>query len=237
MRESIVAAIAPTRTTRPTEGSRREYAKGERRARIVKAAHDLLRQVGVDELSMRAVADRAGVSLSTVYNLFESKQAILARVFDEDLAAFEQRVAGAHSTDVLQRIFDALDIACDLYEADPAFYRATMVRPPAGSGDAVLQASVREPRVSFWHSLIAAAVAEGWLRAASDPAVVGTLLVQVFSGIQADWIAGEISAGALRRELRFGFAVTLLAFATQPAATRLGAMAVSLQGELSALRG
>lgn len=217
------------------DGSRREQAKRERRERIVKAAHDLLRAVGIEELSMRAVADRAEVSLSTVYNLFDSKQAVLARVFDQDLADFERLVAAARSSDMLARMFDALDIAADLYRADPAFYRAIMWRRPGG-GELGLQATLRAPRIRFWRTMVAAALREGSLRRGSDPAVVSALLIQISAGALGDWIAGEIGVETLRRELKLGFAVTLLAFAARSAAPRLRRMSGDLHHQLSAAR-
>jgi AcrR family transcriptional regulator len=219
------------------DGSRREQAKRERRARIVNATYDLLREVGVEDLSMKAVAARAEVSLSTVYNLFESKQAILARVFDQDLARFEALVEVAPAQDVLERIFAALDIAADLYEADPAFYCATMWRQPAGGGDLQLQTTLREPRIRFWRNMVAAAVREGSLRRRTEPAVVGALMIQISGGVLGDWIAGDISIQSLRKEIKFGFAAALLPFATGAAAPRLRAIIGHLHGELRAARG
>jgi AcrR family transcriptional regulator len=218
------------------DGSRRERAKQERRTRIVNATHDLLREVGVEDLSMKAVAARAGVSLSTVYNLFESKQAILARVFDQDLARFEALVGAAPAHDVLDRIFDALDIAADLYEADPAFYRAIMWRRPSGGGDLKLQTTLREPRIRFWRTMVAAAIREGWLRPGADPAVVGALMIQISGGVLGDWIAGDISIQTLRKEIKLGFAAALAPFATRAAAPRLRALIGQLHRELSLAR-
>ena len=57
--------------------SRREEAKAERRHRIIAAARDLIKETGDTGLSMRAIAARAGVSLTTPYNLFGSKRAIV----------------------------------------------------------------------------------------------------------------------------------------------------------------
>ena len=215
------------------DGSRREQAKTERRGRIVRAACDLLREIGLDALSMKAVATRAGVSLSTVYNLFESKQAILARVFDQDLERFEALVAAAPARDVLDRIFDALDIAADLYEADPAFYRATMGRRPAGSAEDGAEAAMREPRIRFWRNIVADAVRDGWIQRDADPAVVGALMIQISGGVIADWIAGEISVDILRKEMKFGFAVALLPFATRAASKPLRTRISALHRELS----
>jgi AcrR family transcriptional regulator len=226
-----------TTSTPAPDGSRRERAKRERRVRIVTATYDLLREVGVEDLSMKAVAARAEVSLSTVYNLFPSKQAILARVFDQDLARFEALVEAAPAQDVLARIFDALDIAADLYEADPAFYRATMWRRPAGGGALELQTTLREPRIRFWRNMVAAAVREGSLRRRTDPAVVAALMIQISGGVLSDWIAGDISIQGLRREIKLGFAAALLPFATGGAAPRLRAIVSRLHRELSAARG
>lgn len=220
----------------PVEGSRREQAKGERRARIVKAAYDLLREVSAQDMSMKALAARAGVSLSTVYNLFDSRQAILSRVFDQDLERFEQLVRAAPAEDALERIFAALDIAADLYEADPDFYRATMARHPRAA-DRELETAVREPRIAFWRTMTSAAVQEGWLRGDTDPAVVGALLIQITGGVLGDWVAGDISIPVLRREIKLGFAAALLAFAAPAAVPRLRRLVGDLHGELSRARG
>ena len=218
------------------DGSRREQAKGERRARIVNATYALLREIGIEELSMKAVAAKAGVSLSTCYNLFESKQAILARVFDQDLEHFEALVAAAPASDQLERIFNALDVAADLYQADSAFYRATMGRRSASGALSGEEDVMRGPRILFWQTMVAGAVRDGWVRSGTDPAVVGALMIQISGGVLADWIAGEISVDILRKEMKFGFAAALLPFATRPAAIKIRALIGLLHQELSTAR-
>lgn len=227
-----IEALAPS--AQPT--SRRELAKEERRGRIVAAAHDLLREVGIDELSMKQVAARAGLSLSTVYNLFGSKQAVLAVVFDLDLQTYAALVASAPSADALERILDCIDLAADLYEADPGFYRAMMWRSAGGAGDPFLNAALREPRHRFWRKMIADAAAEGRLSPFVDPAVLGALIVQIFNGVLVDWIAGVISLDAFRAEAKFGFCVALSAFAAEADARRLRDRVEALQDVLSASR-
>ena len=61
---------------------KREQAKAERRHRIVRAARDLIRETGDTDLSMRMLAQRAKVSLSTPYNLFGSKRAVVLAVLE-----------------------------------------------------------------------------------------------------------------------------------------------------------
>lgn len=213
--------------------SRREEAKSGRRGRIVDAACALLREADVDELSVKTIAARAGVSVSTVYNLFDSKEEVLASVFDLDLAQFEQRVAAGRSQDALARIFDAIDIAAELYRADPGFYRAIMWRMPGGAGDPALSVALRAPRNRFWRAMVEAAVAEGHLKPRTDPAVLAALLIQIFGGVLSNWVAGEITTDQLRAQARFGFAVALSAFASRPAAGRLRGQIDELHAALS----
>src|SRR5882757_1389715 len=139
--------------------SRREEAKSARRDRILAAAHDLLREVDAETVTVKAIAARSGLSAATIYNLFGSKTAILSQVFDLDLRGFEALVAEAPSADSLDRIFDSITIAARLYRDDPNFYRLTMVaRGGVGQGFR-FDAAVREPRMRFWRRLVEAAIA------------------------------------------------------------------------------
>jgi AcrR family transcriptional regulator len=203
--------------------SRREQAKAGRRQRIVDATCDLLREVGLDDLSMKLVAARADVSLSTVYNLFESKQAVLAAVLDQDLVRFEAMVRAARSQDALARIFDALGIAARLYRDDPGFYRAILWRRPSPGPDRAFDAAMLEPRTRFWQGMVASAKSAGFLKVDADPEALGTLMSRIMFGAIADWIGGRISEERLRAEAAFGFAVALQPFATRAATARLQA--------------
>jgi AcrR family transcriptional regulator len=216
--------------------SRREAGKSGRRGRIVDATRTLLRELGPEELSMKMIAARAGVSVSTVYNLFESKETVLASVFDLDLVQFEQRVADARSPDALARIFDAIDIAADLYRADPGFYRAIMWRLPGGAGDRQLNAALRAPRNRFWRGMVEEAIAGGQLKPGTNPVVLAALLIQIFGGVLSSWISNEITADQLQAEAKFGFAVALSAFASEAAAERLRGQIDQLHTALAAGR-
>jgi AcrR family transcriptional regulator len=201
--------------------ARREEAKGERRNRILAAAHDLLREIDADTVTVKAIATRSGLSAATIYNLFGSKTVILSQVFDRDLSGFEALVEAAEAGDSLDRIFDSITIAARLYRDDPNFYRLTMVaRGGVGQGFR-FDSAVREPRMRFWRRLVEAAVAEGALRSDTDAAVVSVLLVQIASGALMDWASDAISVDQLEAETSFGFAAALTNFAVKSAETRL----------------
>ena len=214
------------------ELSRRDLGKKERRTRIVNAAYDLLREAGVDALSVIKVAERARVSPATVYNLFGTKGAILAQVFDQDLKAFTTVVGRARAADALDHIFKAISIAAGLYKEDPGFYRAIMHMRP-NQADPDLYAAMRAPRIEFWRGMIQKAGEEGLLRRDANSGILSVLATQIASGVLAEWVSGVISADQLERETSYGFAVILMQYATPKGAKKLAPRIAALEKALA----
>ncbi|GAA1416201.1 TetR family transcriptional regulator [Streptomyces thermospinosisporus] len=64
----------------------------ERLARILDACADLLDEVGYDDLSTRAVAQRAGVPIGSVYRFFGNKRQMADALAQRNLERFTARV-------------------------------------------------------------------------------------------------------------------------------------------------
>ncbi|MGW4273490.1 TetR family transcriptional regulator [Streptomyces seoulensis] len=64
----------------------------ERLTRILDACADLLDEVGYDELSTRAVAQRAGVPIGSVYRFFGNKRAMADALAQRNLERYTERV-------------------------------------------------------------------------------------------------------------------------------------------------
>jgi AcrR family transcriptional regulator len=58
-------------------------------ARVLIAAREVLAQRGIDDFTMAAVADRAGLAAGGIYRRFESKDALLRKVKDDVFAELE----------------------------------------------------------------------------------------------------------------------------------------------------
>ena len=67
----------------PTAPETLPRGQQERRARIVRAALNLLEESEYDRIQMRDVAERAGVALATIYRYFSSKEHLYAAVLHE----------------------------------------------------------------------------------------------------------------------------------------------------------
>jgi AcrR family transcriptional regulator len=108
--------------------SRRSYHHGDARNALVAAAADLLEEVGAAGLSLRQVAEHAGLSRQAPYNHFDNKEALLAELVRE---GFEQ-LAAALAAGEDPRARNALARAADVYirraQEAPALFRLMFSR-------------------------------------------------------------------------------------------------------------
>lgn len=64
-----------------------------RRADILEAARDVVREDGYGGLAIRAVAQKAGVALGTVYTFFSSKEELYVAVYTEGVEQLHKEIA------------------------------------------------------------------------------------------------------------------------------------------------
>jgi AcrR family transcriptional regulator len=188
--------------------SRREEAKEERRRRIVTAARDLIRETGDVGVSMRAIAGRADVSLSTPYNLFGSKRAIVLAVL-EDIREFTERFAKLRPANALERIFQVLSMSIRYCVDDPDFYRALWTGVFDLSGKEVRSALLLPERDAFWLSLVDAAALEGALSPEIDAAMLLRSLDLTYASIMLSWVVGALRTSELEAVAGYGYALSL----------------------------
>ena len=82
----------------------REEAKARRRGRILRAAVDILARDGPAALSTGRIAERAGVSVATLYNLIGKKDDILLLLITDTIATLESRLAPFTDADPLTQL-------------------------------------------------------------------------------------------------------------------------------------
>jgi AcrR family transcriptional regulator len=74
---------------------------------ILEAARDLLAARGLQGLSMRALAERVGITAAALYHYFDSKDALVERVVQQGFRRFGEYLrsaAGAHPVGSLERV-------------------------------------------------------------------------------------------------------------------------------------
>ncbi len=86
------------------------------RAEVLQAAGELIAQAGVEGLSMRRLAERAGVAVGTLYNQFGDRDGILVAFVSNGLDELERHLdaePAAEPIDTTRLLFDALDATVD----------------------------------------------------------------------------------------------------------------------------
>jgi AcrR family transcriptional regulator len=205
------------------EGGRREQAKAERRTRIVRAARDLIRETGDTDLSMRMIARRADVSLTTPYNLFGSKRAVVLAVF-EDERDFVVRFSRLAAANAIERIFHAHELAMSYFIDDPEFYRTlwkALLNTQGGDATGLATPERLERNRAAWRALLEGAQDEGLLGAAVSSDMLERALSCFSNGAMLAWAVGVLPTAALSPTVALGYALALRGAATPSGAAIL----------------
>ncbi|CAN5489890.1 hypothetical protein BH10PSE12_BH10PSE12_07160 [soil metagenome] len=192
--------------------NKREANKRERRARVLTAARSMIHD---DSFSMRALAEKAGVSVVTAYSLFGSRQNIISALYVEDLIVFEDEL-DALRVDAIERMFAALRLAAEHFEESPAFNRA-MFRAIYGSADSALSDGFITPRVRSWEKLVAEAAATGLLDGDVNANAMAKNIIHMLLGSILDWVRDNITLEQMHAEVAYGLSLILIPVATKKA--------------------
>ena len=103
--------------------SRREEAKEFNRARIRAAAEDIIRNEGMEALTMRRLAEEAQVSLRTPYNLFGSKTDVLISLLEEAELELAPLSGGGSVGSFLEQLLASLDRIEAFLGSDEEYFR------------------------------------------------------------------------------------------------------------------
>ena len=180
------------------------------RAHVLDAARDFVEQHGVEQLSMRRLADEAGVSVRTLYNHFGDKEGLLAALIQRSLDSMDVAVHQLSATDPIERIWEAITLSIDKVVADipKAVVRAVLM------DDRLLdQVNLRWSGWDLIVTEIRAATRRGALRDDIDPDVLADHAAMVLFHLQRRWTAGDITAEQLRAGALHAFDICLLAIA------------------------
>ena len=206
-------------------------ASVQRRRDIIAAARALLRDHEPDEIVVAEVAQSAGVSVATVYNLVGTRDRLLLAVLDDAVADVDLAVGLRDDTDPIDRVVAVVTTAIDVILSDPVVHRrvlGSLGRIPTGLWlDEGLERLLAE-RLEECDDA-------GLLRAGLP---VDRLVVAVqlgFRGALMSWVLGRLTEDRVRVEAEL-MACCVLASATCPESAQvLGARIDALIGR-SALR-
>ncbi len=160
---------------RPYDTSGRRAAAERNRGAVLRACRELLERDGYQATTVRAVAERAGVSVETVYKAFGSKQRLLKTVYDVALAGDDEPVPIGQRPAV-RRILATPDphrkltlyaaFVCDLYQRLGGLLAVLAAADPEL---AEVAAVTEQERLLGLRAFVAHLAEEGLLRPGLDP--------------------------------------------------------------------
>ena len=132
----------------------------QQRRRIRRAAAEVYREHGIGGFTVRAIAERAGISTGALYSYFENLHELLRSLWTEPVAAANERLEAlaAAEPDPLRRIAAILEGYADFARREPEIYRSLLlfVRPSA-----LPPPEVQPADAAPVHRLLREAIAEG----------------------------------------------------------------------------
>lgn len=181
--------------------------KDIRRQRVmedfIRAAREILENEGLEGVSARKVAERAGWSYATIYNYFQDINHLLWHcipAYLADIYSYIQAATGGESSG-RQQIIAAHKAYARYFLDNPKIYRF-MFLTEMGPPPAELAAKLAEPILGQGQAQVLSLCAQQGLIAEEDIALVGELIVSAVNGAMYMQATGKFPLSPDRLEQR-----------------------------------
>lgn len=191
----------------------RESQKNARRQTILDAARTLIQEGKNRDFSMPNLADKAGVSLVTPYNLFGSKSNILLEIAREDIFERARDIEAIPRETLATWIADVSRTLARVYYRNRHFYRRLIVTLTAQES-AEGQREVLELGYDMFEPAVARLQGEGRLLTAASARTLAQHLSHSVSGSLQHRLMERGTEERLRTEIEIGILITLAGFCT-----------------------
>jgi AcrR family transcriptional regulator len=179
----------------------RDDQKRATRERVLEAARDLFNDVGYDETTIRAIAERAGVSVGSVFTTFASKAEVLSHVMiarlDELYAEFN-RVLPYLRGSTADRLCSIFAIHYEFEASRLKLFLAHIAASYSPSDDPGVTPYGRNARLQgMLRDVLANGVERGEVRADLDLSLVVEMLLAAYAWNYRWAAAGQADAAAM----------------------------------------
>jgi AcrR family transcriptional regulator len=144
----------------PDDGVRR-LQKAERREQIMEVAREMYRTQSYDEINIKGVAERAGISHGLIYHYFPSKESLFLAVVEEGIREMLESMApatAAASTSWPEAGLEAIRKYFDFAQENSRVYLNIFQGPVAGMPE--LQAVCEAARTALGEALLGELLAQ-----------------------------------------------------------------------------
>jgi len=205
----------------------------ERRKRILNAAREFVGRVGYDNVTMKGLAEAAGVTAPTLYNTFGSKDELLYEAVLEHYEELLEEAGPAVGVRGLDRVIAMLTSTAETVTREPNYVRTLMDSFRSRPGGRRLGRALRLEGLQALVEAVEEMRSDGELQEWVDPTVLATLISGVRRGVTIDWAGGRIALDDLTDMMICSACVMLAGATTGEAAERCRQIAEERQGRLS----
>ena len=192
-----------------------------RRQRILDAASEIIIAKGIDGLTTRGLAEAAGVTAPTLYNLIGGKKDIIQAMLIRSAENIKVQITLEGKNSPLEMIEAIIKAASNPGTEGIEHLRAMIISSDrilgsyAAKGDGSLPASpAGQIPIDIMTDVCRKAIAQGYLRGNVPASELGQQLFICCRGPQRDWAFDVISGKEMVRRVRRGFHLTLAADAS-----------------------
>ncbi len=205
----------------------RAQKMAERRERILEAAREIIAEGGLEALTTRALAERAQVTVPTVYNLVGAKDQVLFAAVEDQTARFLAAL-GSHSEEPPATRAISVCRACvtELIRA-PHYYRAILLLMHASDAGAEVRRAVGRTVVEELEKATRALAATGDLADWITPRSLAERMGVALTATALQWATGDLPDAELERTAALGAALLLLGVTQGAARDAIEALARS----------
>lgn len=163
-----------------------------RRTRILDLTRELIAEQGLSGFSVSELGQRAHVAKQTIYNIFQTKERMIATAINEYFERREDEIRYGSPQGTLERMIERTLIAGRRTALQPNYMAALMMVYFSVDPDADIWAAIQRSTVHAHKSWIENLAANGLLQSWIDPDVLIADLALLGSGITLEWCRGHI---------------------------------------------
>jgi|GEM_PF-388095 len=215
--------------------SLREVNIESRRQRILEAARGLIAGGGMQSLSMRKLAVESGLAVTTLYNLYGSRDDILFALVQDAIDRIVPILdAEAPIEEPLARCRAVITVSVQYFAENDAIYRPMMVASYEGLSNALAaDRRLAKRAAGMQREGIEQAIEQGLLADTLDPERLGEQIYHGYELACVQWAFGLLDDAGFRARALYGMYLVLLAVACDTSRPEIEAQLQTLEIELA----
>jgi len=211
---------------RPEKPSQFRYASAkmaDRRERVLEATRAYVAEVGYENVTTRQLAERAGVSPATLFNIYGSKENLVVTAVGEHLSGyFESETKLARSVDELIELAQTMPAEILRF---PEYARAMVAIYFSQTTHNSIRDTLREISQRQQLPLLYDLEAKGHLQSWAEPQLISDQLTNAQFADLHDWAIERIDDAQMKQRLLISILTILKAATIGPAAKAVARLA------------